>query len=102
MAWNGGAPLPPADNVYFTDFDQAQNWFLHQSREVCIALSARSVLRVMPLIEARSSAANFASRVALPVLRACFVAWAIAQKPARLDRLRRAVLAASVAVDAVP
>ena len=84
----------PAAEVDFSDCEQAQEWFERQPPEVCIALAMRSALRVLPLIEAVRSIPDFAPRVALPVLRACFVAWAIAEYPSRHDhlRIRRATL----------
>src|SRR5689334_21820102 len=58
MARNRGKPIPqpkPAAEVDFRDRGQAQAWFEHQSREVCIALAVRTALRVMPLIESARS-----------------------------------------------
>jgi hypothetical protein len=86
MARSGGKPAAEMD---FLDSEEARAWFERQPREVCIALAVRSALRVLPLIEDRSRGRqDFALRVALPVLRACFVAWAIAEYPTRRNRLR--------------
>jgi hypothetical protein len=74
--------------VDFSTSEQARAWFQSRPREVCIALIARSAMRVLPLIEGARGTAGFARRVALPLLRACFVAWAIAEYPSQRYRLR--------------
>src|SRR5690242_19710225 len=78
----------PATEVDFSDREQVRTWFRHQPHKLCIALAMRSTLRVLPLIDAASNNQNFASRVALPVFRACSVAWAIGNYPSWQDRLR--------------
>src|SRR4051794_6719037 len=85
MARSGGKPAAEVD---FSNREQAAAWFRRQTGEVCIAFAARSALRVLPLIDAvrTRSRPDFAARVALPVLRACFVTWAIGRYPSRGDR----------------
>jgi hypothetical protein len=92
MARSGGMP---AGEVDFSDAEQSREWFQLQPRDVCIALAARSGLRVLPLIDAVHYTPDFAPRVVLPVLRACFVAWAIAKYPSWRDPLRIADAARS-------
>src|SRR4051794_20760435 len=76
-----------AANVNFSYSEQARAWFQNQPREVRFVLVVRSALRALPLIEAGRRHPDFAPRIALPALRACFVTRAIAEYPLRRDRL---------------
>jgi hypothetical protein len=87
MARSGGISAAKVD---FSDHEHARLWFDQYPREVCVALAVRSALRLLPLIEASRNFDNFAARDALPVVRACFLAWAIAEYPSRRDHLREA------------
>jgi hypothetical protein len=102
MAWSGGKPAAEVD---FSDREQVQEWFRLRPREVIIALTMRSALRVLPLIGAAHNVRDFALHVALPALRVCFVTWATAEYPSEGDRLRNpsavsAAIAGAKAVDA--
>src|SRR4051794_12890570 len=74
-----------AAEVDFSNSEQGWTWFQSQPREVCMALAMRSALRVLPQIEARRDISDFAPRIALPVLRACFVACTVAEYPSQRD-----------------
>ncbi|HTQ34677.1 MAG TPA: hypothetical protein VMI30_10930 [Stellaceae bacterium] len=87
----------PAAEINFADFDEARAWFGRQKREVCVALAARAALRVLPLIWRARQVEAFPTRIALPVFRAGFVAWTIAEYPTHLDRLRPQAYAAYAA-----
>jgi hypothetical protein len=84
-----------ADQVNFSDYHQAYAWFARQKREVCAALAARAGLRMLPHIDDAHDVEDFPSRLALPVFRACLVAWVVAQYPSEHDRLRSAAGAAA-------
>jgi hypothetical protein len=109
----------PAAEIDFSDSNQAREWFGHQPRDMCIALAIRSALRVLPLInEVRGAKGvapglflapvvntapdtqGFAPGLALPLLRACFVVWAIAKDPFRRDRMRSVITATAAADNA--
>src|SRR5690349_10194626 len=90
MARSGGRQAAEVD---FSDRRQAEAWFRRQPREVSIAVTVRSALRILPIVETARGASNFASHIALPVRRACFVAWVIARYPSQSDRLRSLVTA---------
>src|SRR4051812_45064719 len=76
-----------AAEVDFRDHREAQPWFERQSQEVSIVLAVRMAMRVLPLIETTRIRTDFAPHVVLPVLRACFVAWVVAEFPSQRDHL---------------
>jgi hypothetical protein len=84
-----------AKAVNFSDRGQALAWFERQSHEACVALAVRSSLRVLPLIVAARGVTDFSPRVAFPILRACFVAWAIAEFPSKHNDLQSAAATAT-------
>src|SRR4051794_265649 len=88
-----------AADIDFSNFDEAREWFRRQPREVSVTLAIRSALRVLPLIETSRKSPYAAPHLALPVFRACFVAWVIAKSPSQHNHLRRA---AAVAAGATP
>jgi hypothetical protein len=83
------------DTVNFANRAQAGSWFEGQPRQVCLVLAVRAALRVLPLINCAHGVADFPPRVGLPVFRACFVAWAVAEYPFGRYRLRGAAAAAA-------
>lgn len=85
------------DTVNFANRAQAGSWFEGQPRQVCLVLAVRAALRVLPLINCAHGVADFPPRVGLPVFRACFVAWAVAEYPFGRYRLRGAAAAAKAA-----
>ena len=84
------SPSKPATEVNFSHVKEAQAWFQNQSREVCIALTMRSALRLLPLMINVSHDLAPASDI-LAVLRLNFVTWAIGKYPSQHERLRTRV-----------
>jgi hypothetical protein len=94
MARSGGRP---ATEVDFSDSGQAGAWLQRQPPELRMVLAVRAALRVKPLIDVGHHSQVPASGIVLPVLRACFVAWANVKYPSRLGRSRSAAAAAAAA-----
>ena len=81
--------------VDVTDKQEFQKWLSTQSRDVCIAITARAALRIFPVLAdefGRKRAARRASRNnVLPVIRCLVAAYVAAKYPNRINELAAAI-----------
>ena len=69
------APLDPSN------YEDVQQWFKRQPREVSVSLCVRAALRTLPLMFDAREESNFLSTIVLRSFRASASSWAVAQYP---------------------